>query len=467
MEDSTLPAGPALVLEVLDADSGEPVLARAARLIHDSGELVLTFERSPDGQLRLPLEALEAAPYQLRVDLEQHPPLPFNLQLGTGEAGPELAFVAPAPRCCTLARAGADTRVSLRVAPRHQEMVLVAGWDYSGGADNTRYATSYRDDRYAGQTCVVKHPREVEADQPTRREVHDHTMVTLFDFGTGVRTRWWKGEGEEPASWHEIDVYLQGSVPTFTGKYNDPESFRRRHADDSISITHVYDYLIRRGATAPGCVVALHFFCHAWDGGPLLVNTDQQHPYGYGQPKAHLRDPGDKDGRSFDFSADNMPRADEFRAAFAAEASIKLWGCLAVSDYRRMARAAMRALAKGRPRDELFKLELPSRTTYISLDGIEAEFRYSILADAYTMRLSEATGLPVYGPPPGAGASLQRVGKRDYMYVNQSTYAKLLAYLEQQLGMPHDETGYVRYMCEPEPGQPDPPAGSLADPDLS
>ena len=457
MESSTQPAGPALVLEVLDADSGEPIPARAARLIHDSGELVVTFERGSDGQLRLPLEALEPAPYQLRVDLQDHPPLPFNLQLRGGSAGPELEFVSPAPRCCTLERAGADTRVSLRVAARHQEMVLVAGWDYSGGADNTRYATSYRDERYAGRTCIVKHPRELEPDQPTRREVYEHTMVTLFDFGTGKRTRWWKGEGEGRASWHEIDVYLQGSVPTFTGKYNDPESFRRRHEDDSISITHVYEYLIRRGSAAPGSIVALHFFCHAWDGGPLLVNTDQQYPYGYGQPQGHLRDPGDKDGRSFDFSPDNMPRADDFKAAFAAEASIKLWGCLAVSDYRRMARGAMRALARGLAPDERFRLKLPSRTAYLSLDEIEDEFRHSILADAYTMRLSEATGLPVYGPPPGAGASLQHVGQHDYMYVNQSTYAKLLAYLEQQLGMPHDATGYVRYMYEPRPVEPEPP----------
>ncbi len=303
----------------------------------------------------------------------------------------------------------------------------MAGWDYSGGADNHRWSTTWRDDLYAGETLLRGEP------EPIPRRIHDHTLVTLFDFKTGLRTQQLKTD----AGWHDCDEALQGSVATHLGPYHDDQANARRQAEDSISIVHVYRHLIELGRVSPGCVLDWHVFSHAWAGGPILVNTSEGPRYAHAPP----RDPGDKDGRLKDFAPANMPERELFAAAFAPTAVAKLWGCYATTMYRRMARAAARAEDPDAP----LRVRAGDHVRRLSARAITEEFRERIIGDSYMARLGRAAGITVYGAPPGMGASLRRVGKRYYMFVKPKVFALEYRWYAAALGLEPDISGHFAY----------------------
>lgn len=387
--------------------------------------------------------------YQLRMSVADHPTLIFNGKLSGAKVAKKWEFVNPTPKCVTVARKHATKgdatspmviTLTFHLSKKHHEMILVAGWDYSGGADKTQYAKTFRDDVYRGETHIVKSVSSVTKNQTIAKEIFTATVVTLFDFKSGNRVRWWKGQKK----WHEIDEVLQGSVATDTSKpYDDATTKQKRHDDDAISITHVYDYIIALGKAVPGCVAGFHIFSHAWDGGPVLVNTDQASPYGYAEPRADDRDPDDKDGRDFDFESQNMPDVSHFKAAFQSGATLKIWGCLAVTKYRKMARVALKETETGRDKNEQFTFTADSQTLTMSIQEIEDEFNNNILGDSYMQNLADAVGQTVFGAPPGAGSNLKSVGRKNYMYVDQLIYSKVLKWYETALGKSHDKTGYV------------------------
>lgn len=438
-----------LVIRALDEGKAE-LSVDAARLIDDQARLAESFAKDPVRGMSVDVSATTPGAYQLRVNLQKHPVLALNGQLTESKGQRSFKFVKPTPKCVTVSRTHAVEgdasspvviTVTLALAKQHSEFVFVAGWDYSGGANNSLYATTMRDDFYAGKTNHIKSPNDVSKNIKITRRIHDHTIVTLFDCKSGQRIRWIKGQTD----WHEIDRVLQGSVPTHTGKYDEPANVSKRHSDDSISITHIYDYMIQLGRDYPGTLAGFHIFSHAWAGGPILVNTYQASPYNYNDPSSHLRDPGDKDGRDKDFSIANMPNVAHLRAAFTSDAHLKIWGCLATTRYKRMAGAAAKARKAGKPRDEKLTFKVDDDTYSMSQEEIEDEFRNEVIADSYMKRFADAVGLPVYGAPPGAGANLHSIGSKNYMYVDQSIYATMLKWYEDALGLARDEMGHLRY----------------------
>ncbi len=427
-----------LVIQVSD-ESGSEMTPSNVTLRDDSTSH--SFNDVSGQGLSLQLSSVSAGDYQLEIELPDRPPLVLSMGVKDRKSGKVAFFRGHSPACCTLTTQRVTTgssssrtlhALSLKLKENHEEIVLVAGWDYSGGADNTLYAKTWRDDLYAQETYVTG------TSTPLSRSISDHTVVTLFDFKSGNRIRWIKGRRD----WHEMDSELQGSVPTHTANYKSKANKKKRHDDDSISILHVYDYIADLGKAAAGCLLSVDMFSHAWAGGPILVNTNQEAEFSPGGARELERDPGDKDGRTKDFSRTNLPRLSEFKQAFASDAVAKIWGCFATTDYRRLVRGA----AKAPDKTTKFEVTLSDgRVLEVTGQRVETYFKDRILKETYMAKMADATGITVYGAPPGMGANLRNVGRRNYMFVSQSDYRLEYQWFKDALGLEPDESGYFPF----------------------
>jgi len=439
-----------LAIVVLD-EKGSPLQVRGARLIDPSnGTLAAMFKTNASNSADLDVTSTANGDYELRTDIKDLPTNILSVRLFDRGGAKALAFRGTTPRCATVAskkgvlgKASSNTVVTLtlKLAAKHQEVVLVSGWDYSGGSRMALYALTYRDDLARGVTNHIASATSVKKKVKISQGILDHNRVTLFSFQTGMRTRWLKGQ----KGWHTIDEVLQGTVPTHTGKYDDPVNMQKRHDDDAISIVHVYQYIADLGCSHKGCVTDFQVFSHSWDGGPILVDTYQASPYRDGEPKEDERDPGDKDGRTKDFTAKNMPNRADFKAAFASHARIKIWGCLAATDYRDLILAAERARSRGIPSSQPLTVNTGGKTIKVSQDEIKDYFVNKVLPHSYMKLLANLAGSTVYGAPSGAGSNLMQIGRGNYMYVDQATYAKLLRWFDQVLHLKHDSSGFIPY----------------------
>jgi hypothetical protein len=106
-----------------------------------------------------------------------------------------------------------------------------------------------------------------------------------------------------------------------------------------MSITDIYAAVRAIGAGNPGELFELSFFSHAWHGGPILLNSDDDGvftgpPAVVGGPPTITpvgagRDPDDKDPRHKDFVPPNMTAAQlkEFQDAYHPDGYSWSWGC--------------------------------------------------------------------------------------------------------------------------------------------
>ncbi|NNB89066.1 hypothetical protein HRD49_22255 [Corallococcus exiguus] len=392
---------------------------------------------------RFALSGLNPGKHEVCLSFSDRPDFVLPLTFVKEADGPVPTFSHPAPFCCPTIRKTVESAkgtaktvftLTLTLAKVHSEVILVAGWDYSGGANNVAYCESYREDLYAGTT----HRTGTKKTIPKR--IDDTTVVTVFDFKSGERSRAVKSA----SGWFEVDRVLQGKVKTHLGKFKVAANVQKRHDDDSISIRHIYDYVSELGTRAPGALREFHIFSHAWAGGPLLVETYEDAAY---ETVVH-RDPRDKDPRFKDFAPVNMPRLKDFRAAFAADAIVKVWGCLAVDDYRNLVRALSLV------RTDTEKVTVPAldgTMTPMAAADAKKYLRNDILKFNYMSKLSAALGgrVKVYGAPPGMGANLRAipVGKKvfNYMYVDGATYKREYDFFKKTMRLVIDDTGYLLF----------------------
>lgn len=441
-----MPPSHHLAVTVSD-ESGKPLSVKS--IVLKSGSAV-SRSFSSQSPYRASVSSLPPQQYALCISFADRPEHVFPLSLVKQSTGLAPTFGENSPACCSLTRRSINLpngeteltfTLSFTLGRAHSEAVLVSGWDYKGGARNRLYSESHRDDLYSGATY------RTGAKASISKRINDATIVTLFDFETGHRLRMLKGS----SAWFEMDRTLQGKIKTHTGYYKSDANARKRYLDDSISITHVYDYVSELGASAPGSLREFHIFSHAWAGGPVLANTHEDPIYKPRGTHEGQRDPHDKDPRTKDFNPVNMPRLDDFAAAFPTDATVKIWGCMYTPSYRNLIRATAQAT---------------SDTMKISYDWIDAEgtttktttarkakeyIRDTLLKSTYMARLSAAVGRGVvaYGAPPGMGADLRAipVGKktRSYMYINTFTYKAEFAFLRRTFGLVPDDTGYIAY----------------------
>ena len=115
-----------------------------------------------------------------------------------------------------------------------------------------------------------------------------------------------------------------------------------RQEDESLgeekpSVLALYDWVKKQDAES---IISLQVFSHGWMGGPILWNSYEY----YGPDGAPIgndyklpRDPNDTEFRLRDFFGNNPlagPEGAKFARAFASDAFIKLWGCVAPDGLR-------------------------------------------------------------------------------------------------------------------------------------
>jgi hypothetical protein len=196
-------------------------------------------------------------------------------------------------------------------------------------------------------------------------------------------------------------------------------------SETSISIIHVYDFIRSIAASKKDSktgVRELHFFSHAWQDGPILVNTPDL--VGRNDKNAALRDPFDKDcRRTKDFNQANYTstQLEQFKAAFADDAVTYLWGCdmdqLSKELIRQTALQLSRGLSSfqftftkcwGNP--DTFAEKLggdATKSKRISMGDI-VQFLNDMIDDTYMRALAEATKRPVIGALPGTSSDPDR-----------------------------------------------------------
>lgn len=191
------------------------------------------------------------------------------------------------------------------------------------------------------------------------RDKRSNTSLVYFDYFTEKRRIWKSWAGEHPPR------------PA-------PDS------EDAItSVLDLYDYI--KGAKSRS-VVELHFFCHEFEGGPVLYNTFENYPI---DPES--RDPDDKDPRIKDFKIPGILGGKDgsaFAQAFSARALVKLWGCNHREDFRQMIKTDYYRAKK--PEDK---------------QAIKERYQALIREGTYQFALHSAIGVPVFAGPLGWGTN--------------------------------------------------------------
>jgi hypothetical protein len=193
------------------------------------------------------------------------------------------------------------------------------------------------------------------------RGKRSNTKLTLFDYAEGKRKYWRNWNGDQPPS-----VAPDGTAGV-------------------SSVIDLYEYIKSLGDSSPGTLTELHFFTHADEKGPILIDTYDN------SADPNARDANDKDPRIKDFSIGTVlggPQATRFKKAFAPSSLVKLWGCTHLEQYRQMIR-----------RDYYQSKKSSARK------AAKENYQRFIRDATYQYALHRAIGIPVYAAPLGWGTN--------------------------------------------------------------
>ena len=291
-----------------------------------------------------------------------------------------------------------------------REMVFVSGADYHHeGVNFELFSDTRRQDQLRSAT------KSLEAVADTS------TLVSQFNFTTGKRRTYML---RSPTRWGIVSQQDYG-VPAIN-----------EQGTDGLSITDVYDWIIAAGEAQAGRVVEFSIFSHAWQDGPILVNSSDR-------ASGNERDPNDHDGRMKDFNGSNVD-VTAFANAFANNAHCHVFGCYAAEVFKWCARA----IANPRPEDAdtVFRIRQADGSS-LRLTWDECERALQIgLQENYSAHLATATGLPVWGGSPGAGASYARDGRRQFMEMDRPNYGRYIDTVRDAFELEQNDRGYLRYV---------------------
>ena len=224
---------------------------------------------------------------------------------------------------------------------------------------------------------------------PTKEPTPESVDLVFFDYPAGQRKTWKNlllKRGEEPKKPPDTTEELKPKVKIrlHTGDLDDA-------GPDRASVIALYDWV----KTQPkGSISSLQVFSHGWMGGPILWNSSEFDTNGVqlGALDQRARDPNDTDFRIRDFYGTNPLAGDEgrkFADAFAGDALIKLWGCVAPPGPRDILRQYTTA-PKGTKGDDARKAALRG---YLPL-----------LANSFPMKMATQLNLSVWASPLGYGS---------------------------------------------------------------
>lgn len=319
--------------------------------------------------------------------------------------------------------------------PRGRWVVLVAGFDYERkGVDFEKIALSRM--RLLIRRNVAGHKK---AKTPFATVIDTAPRFVLFDFRSGVVRTSVASQPNGDRAWREIARFQPVSAANYSagGHAFDTDQAGR------MSITDVYEHVRQLGRTEPGSVAELSFLSHGWVGGPILVNSFDGAGAG-----VDARDPNDKDARTDkDFIDPTMDAAAlaEFRAAFAADAFVWVWGCSFANSPRQVLHRVLsstkyRSTAAGKLVDtDTFRLSFPREHAELffhvdpnffparradgefplTFDRTLAQvkdFFFARLSDTYCNAVAQAAQVPCFGALPGTYSDYER-GVRDPVMV--------------------------------------------------
>ncbi len=238
-----------------------------------------------------------------------------------------------------------------------------------------------------------------------------------------------------------------------------------------LSVTDVYAAVQQIGRDAPGTLLELSFFSHAWHGGPILVNSfdDGQligPPLSIGGPPSVIvlspaeRDPDDYDPRPKDFSPPNMDAAKlkQFKDAFRADGYCWNWGCA----FPRVVHEILHKLethkdyrASGLGDDDLFvftnfraehlAILSPLFGPFPNPRRVELKFKHlkyffcRVTEASYTHRLAANSGVKTYGGVMGTYSEYD-TGSLPLMNVYKG-FSRHIQFYKNYLGFSFDPEG--------------------------
>ena len=215
------------------------------------------------------------------------------------------------------------------------------------------------------------------------------------------------------------------------------------------STTQVYQRLSSVGLDRPGTVREVTFLAHAYQKGPILVDTYDNQP-----TWVRERDSRDRDPRTKDFDPPNLTNWPLLPQALHPEAEWRVWGCY--SSPRLVALAAFLnargALAGFR---QVVSVSKSGMTTVENVNGPIADQTYMMFlrVKGYAARAASELGpkVNVYGPPPGTWTKYNQqrfwVPWDDPNTNDKPSFDTIKAYLEHRLGghFQTDGSGYLDY----------------------
>jgi hypothetical protein len=198
----------------------------------------------------------------------------------------------------------------------NKRVILVAGYDYESKGKGIDFF----------EMCKIR------AEQLINEDPKSEVKFILFDVGKGqVMVN--KPDEKGRRKW-KVNKAFEFKRIDFDQNYTVKEKRKifNKNQDGIMSITDVYNYVQRLGHSKINSksIIELSIFSHGWDGGPILVNSDESPDY----EKKKERDPKDKDARKRkDFNAENLKDPVAFKKAFDANARIWVWGCIHIKTY--------------------------------------------------------------------------------------------------------------------------------------
>jgi hypothetical protein len=222
--------------------------------------------------------------------------------------------------------------------------------------------------------------------------------LVYFDYPAGKLKTWknWnKKRGKAPAAAPDSEVELLPKVKLRL------EDGTLDTGPDKPSVLAFYDFMQNQ---PKGSIVSLQIFSHGWMGGPIIWDTFEFGPAGedISADDTLDRDAHDTDFRIRDFFGKN-PLAGaggrKFAEAFAPDALIKLWGCVAPEGIRSMVRNFVKA-PKGSAGDATRKAHLKDY-----LDAVSASFAHIM---ARELKLSVWAAPLGWGSDPGTNIPTNR-----------------------------------------------------------
>jgi len=299
----------------------------------------------------------------------------------------------------------------------------------------------------------------------------DDVVITWFDVTSGVCQQ------------EKMDKAGRRSKPTVLRRYKGVtrasyqpffDSWRFKDGQpDVMSIVDVYRFVEDQSAKDPNTVYELSFFAHAWEEGPVFVDSNDDRLYKNASGMVVVitddsRDPDDKDARLKDFEAVNRDVV-KFRTAFHPDGAVRNWGCLHTprdvellkrlvrhKDYKRtgMKDSQTLTLDVDKELEELLK----GRRLTIKKGKLTATFGelrsyiHGELTSCYTAKAAEGAGVKAYGAAPGTGSDIGTTGAApQYIATSPSHNKQILEFHQEYLDVQFDAAWYAEFSPKTRP----------------